>query len=96
MISGDDYTRLRDKLEPILALAIVGFSIFAVVGFTSFIWPLAIILAVYTSVQVSWPISWWLGEGRIGAFSFAGVTFLRGFARTAGLCMGIFHFIFRK
>jgi glycosyltransferase involved in cell wall biosynthesis len=96
MIRGDDYTRRRDKLEPILVLAIAGFSIFALLGSTSFIWPLAIIFAVYTSIQVSWPISWWLGEGRIDAFPYGGVTFLRGFARTAGLCLGIFQFASKR
>jgi glycosyltransferase involved in cell wall biosynthesis len=96
MIRGDDYTRLRDTLEPILVLAILGFSISAVLGISRTIGPLLVLLAVYTSLHLSWPISWWLGEGRIGALAYAGVTFLRGFARTAGLCMGIFQLGFKK
>jgi len=96
MIRGDDYTRLRDRLEPIFVLGILACAILAVFGVIGSSWPLLVLLGAYTAIHLSWPISWWLGEGRIGAFSFAGVNFLRGFARTAGLCMGIFHFIFRK
>jgi glycosyltransferase involved in cell wall biosynthesis len=92
MARGDDYTRLRDRLEPVLVLGIVGFAISTVVKITNSIWPMLILLGAYTVIHLSWPLSWWLGEGRIGAFSYAGVTFLRGFFRTAGLCFGIFRF----
>jgi hypothetical protein len=96
MIRGDDYTRLRDRLEPILIFGIFGYPILVVLGLTSSIWPLLFFLAAYTSIHLSWPISWWLGEGRIAALPYAGVTFLRGFARTAGLCMGTFQFGLKK
>jgi glycosyltransferase involved in cell wall biosynthesis len=96
MLRGDDYTRLRDRLEPFFVLGIFAFAILAVFGIIGSNWPLMILLGAYTFIHLSWPISWWLGEGRIGGFPFAGVTFLRGFARTAGLCMGIFHLGFNK
>jgi hypothetical protein len=96
MIRGDDYTRLRDRLEPILVLGILACAVLAVFGIIGSSWPLLVLLGAYTAIHLSWPISWWLGEGRIGGFPFAGVTFLRGFARTAGLCMGIFQLGFKK
>jgi glycosyltransferase involved in cell wall biosynthesis len=92
MVRGDDYTRLRDRLEPVLAGGIALFSILTACGITGLIWPLLVFFIGYTSLHLSWPISWWLGEGRLGAFAYAGVTFLRGFARTAGLCAGIIRF----
>jgi glycosyltransferase involved in cell wall biosynthesis len=92
MVRGDDYTRLRDRLEPILVLGILVSLILHVVGINGSSWPLLILLAAYTAIHLCWPISWWLGEGRIGAFSYAGVTFLRGFARTLGLCVGLARF----
>jgi glycosyltransferase involved in cell wall biosynthesis len=96
MIRGDDYTRLRDRLEPIFVLGIWACAILAVFGIIGSNWPLLVLLGAYTAIHLSWPISWWLGEGKVGGFPFAGVTFLRGFARTAGLCMGIFQLGFKK
>lgn len=96
MIRGDDYTRLRDKLEPVLVLAVLTSAILSVFGIIDSNWPLLLLLGAYTAIHLSWPISWWLGEGKIEAFPFAGVTFLRGFARTAGLFMGIFQLGFKK
>ena len=96
MIGGDDYTRLRDRLEPVFVLGILACALLAIFGILGSTWPLLLLLGAYTAIHLSWPISWWLGEGKIGAFPFAGVTFLRGFARTAGLCMGIFQLGFKK
>jgi glycosyltransferase involved in cell wall biosynthesis len=96
MIRGDDYTRMRDRLEPILVLGILAFLILTVFNISGSIWLLLILLGAYAAIHLSWPINWWLGEGKIEAFPFAGVTFLRGFARTAGLCMGIFQLGFKK
>ena len=96
MIRGDDYTRLRDRLEPILVFGMSGYTMLTVFGITTLIWPLLLFLAVYTLIHLSWPLSWWLGEGRIGGLPYGGVTFLRGFARTAGLCIGTFQFGLRK
>jgi glycosyltransferase involved in cell wall biosynthesis len=92
MIRGDDYTRLGDRLEPILVLGIFVCAISTVFGIMGSSWPLLILLGAYTAIHLSWPISWWLGEGTMGGFPYAGVTFLRGFARTAGLCLGILLF----
>jgi glycosyltransferase involved in cell wall biosynthesis len=92
MIRGDDYTRLRDRLEPILVFAIFAFLMLTVFEVNGSIWLMLILLGAYSAIHLSWPISWWLGEGRTGAFAYAGVTFLRGFARTAGLCEGIIRF----
>ena len=92
MLRGDDYTRLRDRLEPIFVLGIFACAILAMFGSQGTIWPLLVVLGAYAAIHISWPISWWLGEGKIGAFSYAGVTFLRGFARTLGLCVGLARF----
>jgi glycosyltransferase involved in cell wall biosynthesis len=96
MVGGDDYTRLRDRLEPILVLGIVGFSILSVLGITGFIWPLLVFLAAYTSIHLSWPMSWWLGEGKADALPYFGVTFLRGFTRTFGLVVGLLRFALER
>ena len=96
MIGGDDYTRLRDRLEPVLVLGIAGLAALSLLGITNLIWWVLLLVSVYGFIHLSWPISWWLGEGRLEALPYAAVTFLRGFARTAGLCVGIFSFGLRK
>ena len=92
MTGGDDYTRLRDRIEPILVLGILGLSLLAVLGITRFTWPLFLLLALYFSIHMSWPVSWWLGEGKADAIAYGGVTLLRGFARTVGLGVGFLRF----
>ena len=92
MTGGDDYTRLRDRIEPILVLGILGFPLLAVLGMVPFLWPLLFVLALYFSIHLSWPVSWWLGEGKADALAYGGVTFLRGFARTVGLAVGFLQF----
>jgi glycosyltransferase involved in cell wall biosynthesis len=92
MIRGDDYTRLRDRLEPILVLGISGFLLLGVLGITRLVWPLFFLLVVYCSIHLSWPVSWWLGEGKVDALPYFGVTFLRGFTRTFGLVVGLLRF----
>jgi glycosyltransferase involved in cell wall biosynthesis len=96
MTGGDDYTRLRDRVEPILMLGIVGLSLLVVLGMTRFTWPLFLLLALYFSIHISWPVSWWLGEGKAEALPYGGVTFLRGFARTVGLAVGFVRFGLKK
>jgi glycosyltransferase involved in cell wall biosynthesis len=88
MTGGDDYTRVRDRIEPILVLGILGFALLAVLGITRFMWPLFFLLVLYFSIHLSWPVSWWLGEGKADALPYGGVTFLRGFTRTFGLAVG--------
>ncbi|MEJ2429936.1 MAG: glycosyltransferase [Deltaproteobacteria bacterium] len=92
MVGGDDYTLLRDRIEPALILGIAGCAALTLLGITSLFWPLFIILLVYTCIHLSWPLSWWLGRGTIDALPYAGVTFMRGFARTLGLGVGILRF----
>jgi hypothetical protein len=96
MTGGDDYTRLRDRIEPILVLGILGFSLLAVLGITRFMWPLFFLLILYCSIHLSWPVSWWLGEGKADALPYGGVTFLRGFTRTVGLGVGFLRFGLKK
>jgi glycosyltransferase involved in cell wall biosynthesis len=96
MTSGDDYTRLRDRIEPILVLGILGFFLPAVCGMVRFVWPLVFVVALYFSFHLSWPVSWWLGEGKADALAYSGVTFMRGFARTFGLAAGFLRFGFIK
>jgi len=88
MTGGDDYTRLRDRIDPILVLGILGFALLAVLGITRLMWPLFFLLVLYFSIHLSWPVSWWLGEGKADALPYGGVTFLRGFTRTFGLAVG--------
>ena len=95
MKGGDDYTLLRDRLEPFLALGIIGFSGLTLFGLSGLVIPLVAILTVYGAIQISWPIRWCFGEGRGEAIPYAAVTFLRGFARTMGLIAGILRFWFR-
>jgi glycosyltransferase involved in cell wall biosynthesis len=96
MLRGDDYTRLRDRLEPIFVLGILGFPLLAVLGMVPFVWPLFFVVLLYFSIQLSWPVSWWLGEGKADALPYCGVTFLRGFARTFGLVAGFLRFGLKK
>ena len=92
MTGGDDYTRLRDRAEPLLLLGILAVSVLAVFGIIDSRWPLLIFLAAYSFIHLSWPVSWWLGRGEAEALPYAGVTFLRGVARTVGLGTGILRF----
>ena len=96
MTGGDDYTRLRDRIEPILVLGILGFPLLAVLGMVPFVWPLVFVLVLYFSIQLSWPVSWWLREGKADALPYCGVTFLRGFTRTFGLVAGFLRFGLKK
>jgi glycosyltransferase involved in cell wall biosynthesis len=96
MVGGDDYTRLRDRLEPILVLGIMGFSLLSVLGITRVGWPLFFLLVLYFFIHLSWPVSWWLGEGKADALPYCGVTFLRGFTRTFGFVVGLLRFGLRK
>jgi hypothetical protein len=96
MTGGDDYTRLRDRIEPILVLGILGFPLLAVVGMVPFVWPFVFVLVLYFSIQLSWPVSWWLGEGKADVLPYFGVTFLRGFTRTFGLVVGLLRFALKR
>jgi len=96
MTGGDDYTRVRDRIEPILVLGILGFALLAVLGITGFMWPLFFLLVLYFSIHLSWPVSWWLGEGKADALAYGGATFLRGFTRTFGLAVGFLRFGLKK
>jgi glycosyltransferase involved in cell wall biosynthesis len=96
MTGGDDYTRVQDRIEPILVLGILGFALLAVLGITGFMWPLFFLLVLYFSIHLSWPVSWWLGEGKADALPYGGATFLRGFTRTFGLAVGFLRFGLKK
>jgi cellulose synthase/poly-beta-1,6-N-acetylglucosamine synthase-like glycosyltransferase len=92
MMAGDDYTRGRDRLEPLLVLGMVGFSILALLGVPLCGTLSAIFFTTFLCFQLSWPLRWWLQEGKAEALPYAGVTALRGFARTLGLCAGLVRF----
>lgn len=92
MIRGDDYTRLRDRIEPILVLGILGLPLLAGLGLIPLVWPLVFVVVLYSCIQLSWPVSWWLGEGKADALPYCGITFLRGFTRTFGLAVGFLRF----
>lgn len=92
MLSGDDYTRLKDRLEPILVLGILGFAGLALLGVTVLTVPLVGLILASLCLQLYWPMRWWYKEGKLEALPYAGVTFLRGFARTVGLGFGMVRF----
>lgn len=92
MTGGDDYTRLRDRLEPVLVFGMVGLSSFASLGFRKLFLPLFGVVALYSALQLAWPLRWCLKDGNIEALPYAGVLFLRGFVRTIGLALGVFRF----
>jgi glycosyltransferase involved in cell wall biosynthesis len=94
MTGGDDYTRLRDRLEPILVLVMIVLTVPFLFGISCFALPLLVVLGLYASIHLSWPLRWWVTNGTIEALPYAGVTFLRGFARTAGFCIGVLRFNF--
>jgi glycosyltransferase involved in cell wall biosynthesis len=96
MVGGDDYTRLRDRLEPFLVLGIMAFPLLSVLDVNRVNWPLFFLLMFYFSIHLSWPVSWWLGEGKADALLYYGVTFLRGFTRTLGLIVGLLRFALVK
>jgi glycosyltransferase involved in cell wall biosynthesis len=92
MISGDDYTRRRDRLEPILILGMVFLAGLAPLGVH---FPLPLLLgcmAGYLLLHLPWPLRWWLQEGKAEALPYAGVAALRGLARTLGMCAGLVRF----
>jgi glycosyltransferase involved in cell wall biosynthesis len=92
MISGDDYTRTRDRLESILVLANLVLAGLLPLG-VHFSLPLLLGgVAGYLFLHLCWPLRWWLQEGKADALPYAGVTALRGFARTLGLCAGLLRF----
>lgn len=92
MISGDDYTLLKDRLEPLLVAGMLGLGGLALLGLDILAVPLLAVFAFYSALQLSWPVRWWLRDGLVEGLPFAGVTFLRGFARTMGVCAGIVRF----
>ena len=94
MLTGDDYTRMRDMLEPILVLGMMGIAIPVMLGITVLAVPLLGVLVAYLCLQLTWPLRWWFRDGRVEALPYAFVTFLRGFARTIGLGVGMLRFAF--
>ena len=96
MLSGDDYTRLKDRFEPVLVLGILGLAGPVLLGMTALALPLVGLLVAYLCLHLIWPLRWWFKEGKAEALPYAGVTFLRGLARTAGLGFGILRFGFGK
>ena len=94
MLTGDDYTRMRDTLEPILVLGMMGIAIPVMLGITVLAVPLLGVLVAYLCLQLTWPLRWWVRDGRVEALPYASVTFLRGFARTIGLGVGMLRFAF--
>ncbi len=92
MISGDDYTRTRDRLEPILVLGILLLAGLAPLGVHLSLPLLLGSMAGYLFLHLSWPLRWWLQEGKAEALPYAGVAALRGFARTLGMCAGLMRF----
>jgi glycosyltransferase involved in cell wall biosynthesis len=53
MTGGDDYTRLRDRIEPILVLGILGLPLLVVLGVVPVVWPLVLVLVIWLGRRVS-------------------------------------------
>jgi glycosyltransferase involved in cell wall biosynthesis len=96
MITGDDYTRLKDIVEPPLALILLVSGILSLFlhGVFSFLFlGLALAYCLLQFLDL-------MGKGWHGAGSqrwlYAGVTFIRGFARGLGMVAGLLRFGLNK
>ncbi len=92
MAKGDDYTLLKDSIEAPMALLILGLWPLALVFGGGFANAAALLTLIYGALQFG-PLAAgdWPG-GVLEGLPFAGVTFLRGFARSLGLARGILRF----
>jgi cellulose synthase/poly-beta-1,6-N-acetylglucosamine synthase-like glycosyltransferase len=92
MVRGDDYTRGRDRLEPLLVSGMMGLSIPALLGVPLGRILLLLVFTTFLGLHLSWPVRWWLREGKAEALPYAAVTAIRGFARTLGFGVGFLRF----
>ena len=94
MILGDDYTRLKDALEPILLSVIVflGFFIWVDRRISFLFFSLAVI---YTILQFAIAVKICLKDKTFKYLYLAYITFLRGTARTIGMWKGILSFLWK-
>lgn len=90
MMKGDDYTFWKDIVEPPVVLLVLFDLIFFGIWFPSF-FP-AIIVPVFFLAGINFYYSWRMMKGFMG-LSYAGVMFLRAFARTFGFLSGVFSFL---
>ncbi|MBW1981214.1 MAG: glycosyltransferase [Deltaproteobacteria bacterium] len=92
MIAGDDYTLLKDRVEPLFVLATTGLFLLFGSGFAVLQMPLWLTLVCYAFLQLIWPLKWGIAERKLAPLPYAGVTFVRGFVRTGGLALGALRF----
>jgi glycosyltransferase involved in cell wall biosynthesis len=92
MMTGDDYTGAKDIAEPPLALTLLALGLGSVImdgTLTNFALGLALLYCLLQVVPLMGEVWNTAGNNR---WPYAGVTFLRGFARGLGMAAGIVRF----
>src|SRR5262249_30841248 len=88
MAGGDDYTRIKDTIEPALSLA----GLLCIVALPSFPWLFVGLTALLLVMQTPAAVRIALRKRELSYLALAPVTFLRGFARGLGMSLGFFRF----
>jgi glycosyltransferase involved in cell wall biosynthesis/tetratricopeptide (TPR) repeat protein len=94
MVKGDDYSNLWDYAQPwiaLITLCLLVFRFFPLVD--AAVW---LLLAVNAALQLPVSFSLVAKTGNPRYFRLIPVTFLRSFARGAGMCGGAFAFLFLR
>jgi hypothetical protein len=96
MVTGDDYTRIKDMVEPPLALILLVLAPLALIldGSLSLL-ALGLALA-YCLLQVIDLMGKGWHKAGSKRWLYAGVTFFRGFARGLGMLAGLLRFGLKK
>lgn len=96
MVTGDDYTRIKDIVEPPLALILLVLVPLAlIVGGSLSLLALGLALAYCLLQLIDLMRKGWHGAGS-QRWLYAGVTFFRGFARGLGMLAGLLRFGLKK
>jgi glycosyltransferase involved in cell wall biosynthesis len=96
MVTGDDYTRIKDMVEPPLALILLVLGPLALIldgSVSHLVLGLVLVYCLLQLVNMT-------GADRLAAgskqWAYGGVTFLRGFARALGMAAGVLRFGLKK
>jgi glycosyltransferase involved in cell wall biosynthesis len=96
MVTGDDYTGIKDTVEPPLALVLLALGpVSAILGGILAHLTLTLALAYCLLQIIALTGERWRSAG-LKRWPYAGVTFLRGFARGLGMAAGLIRFGLKK